>query len=113
MDEQSSKPRKDFLRYGCLVGLVLLLMVILGGLFGLYYAKKMFKDFTDAAPAVLPQVRLSRDEINRVQQRIDNFRQAVRQGKTAEPLKLTADEINALIATDPDLAVLKGKLYVT
>jgi len=112
MDEQTAKPRKDFFRYSCLVGLVLLLMVVLGGLFGLYYAKKMFNDFTDTKPEPLPPVRLSRAEIDQVQQRIDLFRQAVRMGKTTEPLQLTADEINALIATDPDLNVLKGKLYV-
>src|SRR4051812_36393279 len=109
MDEQTSKPRKDFFRYGCLVALVLLLMVILGGLFGLYYAKKMFKDFTDNKPETLPQVRLSRPEIDQLQQRIDAFRQAVRGGKATEPLKVTAEEINALIATDPDLSALKGK----
>jgi len=32
---------------------------------------------------------------------------------TLAPLTLTSDEINALIATDPDLQPLKGKLYVT
>ena len=113
MDEQSSKPRKDFLRYGCLVGLVLLLMVVLGGLFGLYYARKMFNDFTETKPATLPAVRLSRPEIEQLQQRIDNFRQAVRQSKPTGPLNLTADELNALIATDADLKALNGKLYVT
>jgi hypothetical protein len=112
MDEQTSKPRKDIFKYGCLAGLVLLLMIVLGGLFGLYYAKKMFKDFTDSKPAVLPEVRMSRAEIQKIQQRIDNFRQAVRMGKPTEPLKLTSDEINALIATDPDLSALKGKLFV-
>jgi hypothetical protein len=113
MDEQASKSRKDFIRYGCLVGLVLLLMVVLGGLFGLYYARKMFNDFTESKPATLPPVRLSRPEIDQLQQRIDKFRQAIRQGKTTDPLKFTADELNALIATDPDLKPLKGKLHVT
>ena len=61
----------------------------------------------------LPPVRLSRPEIDQLQQRIDKYRQAVRQGKPTEPLKFTADELNALIATDPDLKPLKEKLYVT
>jgi hypothetical protein len=112
-DTLTSKPRKDRFRYGCLVALVLLLMVVLGGLFGLYYAKRMFNDFTDTKPAPLPQMRLSRAEIDALQQRIDLFRQATRSGKATEPLTLTSDEINALIATDPDLSALKGKLYVT
>jgi hypothetical protein len=113
MDKQTSKPRKDFYRYGCLIGLVLLLMIVLGGLFGLYSARKMFNDFTDNKPEPLPQLRLSRAEINEVQLRIDSFRKAVREGKTTEPLRLSADEINALIETDPDLNPLRGKFYVT
>jgi hypothetical protein len=112
MEEETAKPHGNIFKYGCLAGLVLLLMVVLGGLFGLYYAKRMFKDFTDDKPAVLPEVRMSSAEMNQIQRRIDNFRQAVRLGKQTEPLRLTSDELNALIATDPDLSALKGKLFV-
>src|SRR6266481_2455519 len=112
MEDQTRKPRRGILHYGCVAGMVLMLMVVLGGLFGLYYAKRMFIDFTDAKPASLPQVGLSRAQIDEIQQRIEIFRQTVRTGKATPPLTLTADEINALIATDPDLSPLKGKLYV-
>jgi len=113
MDDQTAKPRRSFLYYGCLAGLVLMLMVVLGGLFGLHFAKKMFNDFTDAGPMDLPQVQMSRAEIDQLEQRIETFRQMVRNGKPTPPLILTSDEINALIANDPDFGALKGKLYVT
>lgn len=114
MQEQTPKPRRGILFYGCVAGLVLLFMVIAGGLLGLHYAKKMLIDFTDAAPATLPQVQLPQDKLDALQQRVELFRDAVRAGKPpAEPLSLTPDEINALIATDPDLRSLKGKVYVS
>src|SRR5260221_3331870 len=113
MDDQTPKPRRSFLSYGCLAGLVFMLMVVLGGLFGLYYAKKMFRDFTDSTPMALPQTQMSRAEIDQLEQRIETFRQTVRTGKPTPPLILTSDEINALIANDSDFGALKGKLYVT
>ena len=113
MEDQTPKPQRSFLFYGCLGGLVLMLMVVLGGLFGLYYAKKMFRDFTDTQPMTLPQVKMSRAEIDQLEQRIETFRQTVRTGKPTPPLILTSDEINALIANDSDFGALKGKLYVT
>ena len=70
MDDQTPKPRRSFLFYGCLAGLVLMLMVVFGGLFGLYYAKKMFRDFTDTQPMALPQVQMSRAQIDQIEQRI-------------------------------------------
>ena len=47
------------MHYGCIGGLVLVLVMIVGGLLGIYYARKMFNDFTDAEPVPVPQVRLS------------------------------------------------------
>jgi hypothetical protein len=113
MAEESGKAkRRGCFFYGCLGGAVLAVLVLIGGLVGYRYAKKMFNDFTATAPQPLPQVRLSRDEIDKVELRLDEFRQAVRSGKPTPPLELTADEINALIATDPDFSSVKGKLYV-
>jgi len=88
-------------------------MVVLGGLFGLHYARKMFNDFTDDKPMAMPPIKLTPAEIDQLEQRIETFRQAVRNSKPTEPLVLTSDEINALLATDPDFSALKGKLYVT
>jgi hypothetical protein len=113
MGDKATKPRRSFLYSGCLAGLVLMLMVVLGGLFGLHYARKMFNDFTDDKPMAMPPIKLTPAEIDQLEQRIETFRQAVRNSKPTEPLVLTSDEINALLATDPDFSALKGKLYVT
>jgi hypothetical protein len=113
MVDERPKARRGCLFYGCLTGTILLLIVLAGGLAGFRYFRKMFNDFTDSQPLAMPAVRLTQAEIDKLQQRIDQFRNAVRQGESSGPLALTSDEINALIATDPDLKELKGKLYVT
>src|SRR5690348_14569019 len=110
MADEIPKPQRGWLHYGCIGGLVLLLVIVLGGLFGLHYAKKMFKDFTDDKPMVLPQSQMSLADFDKIEQRLDSFRQSVRSEKPTEPLILSADDINALIANDPDFNVLKGKL---
>src|SRR2546427_13014838 len=109
MDDQTPKPRRSFLFYGCLAGLVLMLMVVLGGLFGLYYAKKMFRDFTDTKPMALPQVQMSRAQIDQLEQRIETFRQTVRNAKPTPHLILTSDEINASVPNDADFGDLTVK----
>ena len=113
MDEQTTKPRRGCLRFGCIGGLILMGLVLIGGLIGFRYAKKMITDFTDTGPAPLPQLQMSQAEIDRIERRLDTFREDVRAGKATEPLSLTADEINALIQHDPDFGALKGKLYIT
>ena len=113
MDEQTTKPRRGCLRFGCIGGLILMGLVLIGGLIGFRYAKKMITDLPDTSPAPLPQVQMSQAEIDRIERRLDAFREDVRAGKAPEPLTLTADEINALIQHDPDFGALKGKLYIT
>jgi len=112
MDEQTTKPRRGCFHFGCIGGLLLMLVMLIGGLVGLYYAKKMFNDFTDTKPALLPQAQISQADMDRLEQRVDLFRSVVKAGKSVEPLSLSADEVNALIQHDPDLSALKGKLFV-
>src|SRR5262249_9073466 len=112
-EQQPAKRRRGCLFYGCIGGLVLMLMLVVGLLIGLRYARKLINDFTDTQPMPLPTVQMSREQIDQLQQRIETFRTTVKASQPVDPLTLTSDEINALIATDPDLQVLKGKLYVT
>src|ERR1041384_7401970 len=111
MNEQEKRPR-GCLFYGCLTGIVCLVAILVAFLLGLHQLKKMLTEFTDTSPAPLPATQMSRAEIDKVQDRVNAFRDAVRAGHPAEPLALTGDELNALIATNPDLRPLKGKLYV-
>jgi hypothetical protein len=113
MTEQQAKTRRGCFFYGCIAGLVMLFIVVVAGLLGLRYFKKMVTDFTDSKPAPLPVLQMTQAEMDQVRARVDEFRDAVKAGKATPPLTLSADEINALIATDPDLQPLKGKLYVT
>jgi hypothetical protein len=112
MNEEPKKPKHGCLFYGALIGLTLMLIVVLGGLAGLHMAKKMVKDFTDSAPATLPVVQMPPEKFAALKKRVDDFREAVHGHKTTEPLKLTSEELNALIQSDNDLAPLKGKIYV-
>src|ERR1041385_2797635 len=51
--------------------------------------------------------------MSQLHDRVDTFRDAVRDGDATPPLELSADEINALIATDPAFAALKNHLLVS
>ena len=113
MAEATTKPRRGCCFYGCISGLVVMLIVVVAGLIGLHYAKKMFNQFTDSQPLALPPVQMSQVEIDNLHERIDAFQKALHEHQPAEPLTLTSDEINALIATSPNLRGWKGKFYVT
>src|SRR5947209_1266515 len=113
MAEGRPRKRKGCLFFGCIGGLVMLLLVALGGLFGLRYFKRMVNDFTDAVPIALPAVQLPAAQMNELTNRIATFGTALEGHRTTEPLSLNADEVNALIQSRPELSGLKRKLYVT
>jgi hypothetical protein len=93
--------------------LVLLAVVVLSAIFGIVYAKSVVNRLTDAQPATLPTVQLSEIQMFQLHDRVDTFRDAVRDGDSTPPLALSADELNALIETDPAFAALKNHLFVT
>jgi hypothetical protein len=113
MTEQPKKSGHGCFFYGAIVAGVLLLMVVLTGYFGYRYAKNKINEFTDTQPMTLPVVQISEADLQRLQERINSFSKAVDEGKPVEAFSITADEVNALIATDPDLAALKGRIYVS
>ena len=94
------------------MGSFLLVVVLVAGLIGLRFAKKMITDFTSTSPQPLPQVNMPQAELDALQQRIEKFRGEVLQGTAPEPLTLSANELNALLNSDPDVQAWKGKLYV-
>jgi hypothetical protein len=112
-DPAAPKPRRGCLFYGCLSGTACLLIILVAFLLGLYQLKKMVNFYTDSQPAPLPSVHMSREEMEQLKQRVENFQDAVRAGRPTQPLTLTSDEINQYIETDPNLSKVKGKLYVT
>ena len=107
------KARRGCLFYGCLTGIVCLVAMLVALLIGLHQLKKMVNQYTDAQPLPLPQIQMAQSDIDRVKREVDDFRQAIQAGRSASPLSLTGDEINALIANDPNFEALKGKVHVT
>ena len=111
-DQSPPKRRRGCLFYGCLTGAVCLSAILVALLMGLHQLKKFIAQYTDPSPISLPAVQMSAEQIDQLHRRIDSFKDAVRSGRPTPPLELTPDEINALIATDPNLKAFKGKLYV-
>src|SRR5437879_2588733 len=108
MTELPTKTGRGCLFYGGIAALVLFVLIIAGAVVGVRHAKKMLSDFTDPAPRPLPTIQANPAETAALRKRVDDFRNDVRAGREPAPLSLNADEINKLIATDPDLAPLKG-----
>lgn len=113
MTDPAAKPRRGCFFYGCITGLVLLVIILGALMVGLHYVKKVINQYTDSRPMELPTVQMSQGEIDKLKQRFDAFQQAVREHRPENPLELTADDINALIASGSDQQALKGKFYVS
>ena len=112
MPDQPSKPRHGCVFYGAIIALVIVFLLLTTLFLGYRLVKNTVIEYTDTTPAPLPTVQLSQPELERLQARVEAFREAVRAGQRTGPLTLSADELNALIAANPDLQWLKGKLYV-
>src|SRR5882672_8994681 len=108
-EQQPIKRRRGCLFYGCLTSCILVLVVLAGLLLGYL---KILNSFTDTKPIALPSVDMSDSDMQQVRHRVDTFRDDIRSARPTQPLSLTGNELNALIATDPNLQPLKGKLYV-
>lgn len=111
-NEQGQKGRGCFF-YGCLTLVILLLVGAVGTYFAARYAiNKVLTTYTDTKPITLPRVEVSTREAESLQARVKAFQTAFKAGAGVEPLVLTEREINALIATSPDLKQFKDKVYV-
>ena len=113
MTDQGAKPRRGCFFYGCITSLVLLALVLGGLMVGLHYVRKMVNQFTESQPMELPTVQMAPGEIDKLKQRVEAFQKAVKEQRPAEPIVLAADDINALIASAPELHAFKGKFYVS
>jgi hypothetical protein len=113
VNEQIPKTRRGCFFYGCITSAVLLVIMLGGLLAGLHYVRKLVDRFTDTKPTELPTLQMSKAEIDQVKQRFETFQQEVREQRATKPFVLTADDLNALIASDSEPQGLKGKLYVS
>lgn len=113
MTGQPAAARRGCFFYGCITGVVLLLLVMGGVLVALHYAKKMVLGLTDTQPVELPAVPMRQGDRDKLRRRCDVFEAALREQRPTSPLTLSADEINVLIADDPRQQALKGRVHVS
>src|SRR4051794_26755443 len=109
--EEPPRPRKKHgcLFYGCLVSLILL-VVGLVAVYLIYRAIVGWVDqYADTQPRPVPTVQLPAAEKKELEKRVEEFQESAKEGDEPEELVLTGDEINALIARDPEL---KGHVRV-
>ena len=77
MTEQPPKPRRGCFFYGCLTGLVLMVLLAVGGLVAVHYAKKaisgLVNQYTDTKPMTLPTVPMAPADAVKLQKRWQAF----------------------------------------
>jgi len=95
---------------GCLILVVFGFLLCLAFVAGTYYAAKFVRtEYFSTEHTLLPISHASVDEENAVRARWNAFDKAARAHEPAR-IELTADDINALIATDPKV---RGDAYVS
>ena len=106
---------------GCLILLVFVIVLAIAGFAGMYWGLHrhsalfygsywLAKTRSIAeAPKPVPEFSASDQQIQLVQERWQDFEQKTRAGQSAE-IELSADDINALIATSEDV---RGKVFVS
>jgi len=103
--------------YGCIISLILLLVLAVGLFFGARYAlsrlNRLVAQYSDTSPMPLPTVELPSDEMKALLDRISAFSDALDAHTNPAPLILTGPQVNALLATRPELAAFKGKFFVS
>lgn len=98
--------------YGCITLIVLMLIAALGLIVGLRFVQRKVKEYADTKPMIIEKGDASPAKLSAVQKRIDAFREAVATQNTPQELALTADEINTLLAGQPDLQTLSDRVFV-
>ena len=89
---------------GIILG-VIFLCIVLAGIGGYCFVRSLVNEYTDSKPSEFKITLLSDADSKALQQRLDSFDNALTNDTPVEPLVLTADELNSLIAknnTDPD-----------
>ena len=110
---QPARKGRGCMFYGCLTGLLLLLLAGVMAFFAVRFVRNRIADYTDAAPMKLPKVEMAEAEFKELEERVKSFGNAVQQGKATEPLTLTERDLNALLAKQPEAKELADKVYVS
>jgi hypothetical protein len=107
------RPRKRRWWLVALVVLALLVVLVIGSLLGLaWFARSAVLRYTDTSPVQLPKVTASAESGAALRERLVKFFEALKGNQSLEPLALTADDLNTLIATG-GRNPFKDRLYLT
>src|SRR5881296_2085914 len=117
MTNESVPPRKrGCLFYGCIALIIAVLIASVGAVLLFRYAQRAIhsavNEYTDAQPVPLEKADTSPAKVKAVQDKIAAFKQASETQQTSQELVLTADEINTLIASDPNQQQLANRLHI-
>lgn len=99
---------------GCVI--LVAILIVFGGLVVLYtvvglYQNRTINEFTQDAAAEIPVATPSAEEVSAVQEKLEGVRKAVEEEKV-ERFVFSAADLNALIATEPDLEDFRGQTYI-
>lgn len=89
-----------------------LVLVLVGYLGYRHLITWVVAEYTDSKPAVIESVEVSPAQFQALQKRVTDFKAALDDQKLSQELRLTAEDINALIANDPGEKQFKNKLFV-
>jgi hypothetical protein len=113
-DAIAEPPRKErgCFFYGCIAASVLAVLMVIGigvaGYLSYRWIVTLINEHTSPTPVELPKVEMAEEDRAAVRARFDAFSKAVDKGEDTEPLVLTGDELNVLLA---DKAEVAGKVY--
>lgn len=113
MTDPKPKRQRGCLFYLVIAAVVLLLFILVALFVGAQVARRMLNEFTDAQPLSLPVSSLPAAQADEARTRVRTFEQAVSAERTTPVLELSSDQINALVATEPQFQAFRGKVFVT
>src|SRR5882724_2413593 len=112
-NEQTPPKKRGCFFYGCLSLIVLSLVLVLVGYLGYRHVITwLVAEYTDSKPEIIESVEVSPAQLQALQKRVADFKAALDDQKVSQELRLTAEDINALIANDPGEKQFKNKLFV-
>ena len=109
VSEQPVKSGCGCWAWGCLSVLVIGVIGSVGiGIGGYMLVSNQVQTYTAEAPKQLPIVEYEPEQLAALEERLETFKTVAEEGKQAEELVLTANDINALIQSNEKL---KGKVF--
>ena len=115
-NEQNPPKKRGCFFYGCISLVIVSVLGVLVAYLGFRYvmktADRLIAEYTDTKPALIESVEVSPEQLNALQKRVAAFKAVLDAQKVSQELALSAEDLNALISSDPSFKDLKNKLFV-